>query len=263
MANLFDLTGKNAVVIGGAGGIGQAIAEGYAEAGAKVLIASRREESLQRAQEEIKASTGITVDYATVDVTNEESIAALVATAEQKLGRIDILCCSQGLNKKCPTLEFDLSLLNDMLAVNVVGLMACVKHFGNHMAKNNYGKIVIVSSIRGKSASRNDGNIGYCISKGAVDMLIRQAAADLGKYHITVNGIAPTITETPMMSKLIEQRGGDEYRKTLAKSYLIPAPHVMAAPTDCVGPAIFFASSASDFNTAEVSYPTGGLSFYA
>ncbi len=253
---LYNLTGRSAVVVGGAGGIGQAIAQGYAAAGAKVLIASRREESLIRAQSEIKAAVGAEVDYAVCDATDEESVKALVETAQAKYGTIDILCCAQGLNKKFPTLEFPMEELTNMLNVNVVSLMMCVKHFGAHMAKNNRGKIVIVSSVRGKIASRNDGNIGYCISKGAVDMLIRQAAADLGKYFITVNGIGPTITETPMMTKIIEQRGGDAYRDQLASSLLI---HRMATTEDCVGPALFLASPASDFVTGEILYPTGGL----
>ena len=253
---LYDLTGKSAVVVGGAGGIGQAIAQGYAAAGARVMIASRKAESLARAREEIKAATGVEVDYTVCDASDEGSVQALVDAAQAKYGIIDILCCSQGLNKKFPTLEFPMDELTNMLNVNVVSLMTCVKHFGTHMVKNNRGKIVIVSSVRGKIASRNDGNIGYCISKGAVDMLIRQAAADLGKYSITVNGIGPTITETPMMTKLIEQRGGDAYREKLASSLLI---HRMATAEDCVGPALFLASPASDFVTGEIIYPAGGL----
>ena len=247
---LYNLKGKSAVVVGGAGGIGQAIAQGYAAAGARVLIASRREESLVRAQGEIQVAVGADVDYAVCDATDEGSVGQLVETAQAKYGTIDILCCAQGVNKKFPTLEFPMEELTNMLKVNVVSLMMCVKHFGAHMAKNNRGKIVIVSSVRGKIASRNDGNIGYCISKGAV------AAADLGKYFVTVNGIGPTITETPMMTKIIEQRGGDAYRDQLASSLLI---HRMATTDDCVGPALFLASPASDFVTGEIIYPTGGL----
>ena len=254
--DLFDLTGKHAVVVGGAGGIGQAIAAGYAAAGAQVIIASRSEASLQRAQAEILEQTGVKVSYQICDATSEEAVSALVTAAELELGSIDILCCSQGLNKKHPTLEFPMEDFVNMLNVNVVSLMMCIKHFGGHMAKNNHGKIVIVSSVRGKIASRNDGNIGYCTTKGAVDMLIRQAAADLGRYHVNVNGIGPTITETPMMTKVIEQRGGDEYREKLASSLLI---HRMATTEDCVGPALFLSSAASDFVTGEIIYPSGGL----
>ena len=100
---------------------------------------------------------------------------------------------------------------------------------------------------------------GKCHFMGHDDhgrMLIRQAAADLGKYFITVNGIGPTITETPMMTKIIEQRGGDTYRDQLASSLLI---HRMATTDDCVGPALFLAAPASDFVTGEIIYPTGGL----
>jgi len=124
------------------------------------------------------------------------------------------------------------------------------------MIKNGYGKIVILSSVRGKVASKLIGNIGYTTSKGAVDMLTKQVASELGQYGITVNAIAPTITETPMLSALIEQRGGDAYRKSLGDG--LPMKR-MAMPEDCIGSAVFLASSASDFMTGNILYPDGGL----
>lgn len=256
MFNMFDLTGRNAVVVGGAGGIGQVIAQGIAAAGAHVAIASRNDESLERAKTEIKANTGFEVVCYTVDATSEESVKALADQAEKDFGKIDILICAQGVNKKFPTHEFPMDAFNEMLHVNVTGFMLCCKYFGLHMMKNHYGKIVLLSSVRGRIASRNAGNLGYCTSKGAVDMLTRQLAADFGQYGITVNAIGPTITETPMMTKLIEQRGGDSYRQSLAVD--LPLKR-MATPQDCVGSAVFLASAASDFITGNIIYPDGGL----
>ncbi|HHU22496.1 MAG TPA: SDR family oxidoreductase [Clostridiales bacterium] len=254
--NLFDLHGKTAVVVGGAGGLGQAIAQGIAEAGAKTIIASRKEESLKRAQEEIKASGGVDVGYLTVDATDEESVIQLASKAVEELGRVDILVCAQGLNKKFPAEDFPMDTFRMMLDVNVAGVMNCCKHFGKHMMQNGYGKVIILSSVRGKIATRGAGNAAYCATKGAVDMLTKQLASEFGPHGITVNAIGPTVTETPMMTAVIEQRGGDKYRKEQAAQ--LPMRR-MAKPEDCVGAAVFLAAPASDFLTGNILYPDGGL----
>ena len=256
MYNYFDLAGKNAVVVGGAGGIGQAVAQGYAEAGCNVAIASRSEDSLKRAQAEIKEACGKEVKYFVCDASKEEEVEALVQKAVAEMGKIDILCCSQGLNKKFPAQEFPMDIYMQMLQINVYGLMCCAKHFGKHMMENGYGKIVLVSSVRGKVATKGPGNAGYCSTKGAVDMMTRQLASEFGPYGITVNAFGPTVTETPMMKNIIEQRGGDAYRKSLADD--LPMRR-MAVPEDCVGTALFLASPASDFLTGNILYPDGGL----
>jgi len=253
---LFDLTGKTAVVVGGAGGIGQAIAQGIAQAGAKTIIASRSVDSLKRAQDEIKAASGIEVGYETVDASNEDSVISLVDKTVKELGKVDILVCAQGLNKKFPAEDFPMDVFRQMLEVNVVGVMLCAKHFGKHMITNNYGKIVILGSVRGKIATRGAGNAAYCTTKGAVDMMTKQLASEFGPHGITVNAIGPTVTETPMMTAVIEQRGGDAYRKAQADQ--LPMRR-MAKPEDCVGTAVFLAAEASDFLTGNILYPDGGL----
>jgi len=254
--SLFSLENKNAVVIGGAGGLGQAIAQGIAMAGAKTIIASRSEESLNRAKAEIKEACGLDVSIATVDAANEDSVTALVDKAVAELGKVDILVCAQGLNKKHPAEDFPMDVFRQMLEINVVGVMLCCKHFGKHMIGNGYGKIVILGSVRGKIATIGAGNAAYCTTKGAVDMMTRQLASEFGPHGITVNAIGPTVTETPMMTGVIEQRGGDAYRKSLADQ--LPMRR-MAKPEDCVGTAVFLAAPASDFMTGNILYPDGGL----
>jgi len=253
---MFELTGKNAVVIGGAGGLGQPIAQGLAEAGAKVAIASRNKESLIRAAGEIKEASGMDVSYYTVDVSSEESVEKLVSDVLRDFGRVDILVNAQGFNKKFPAQDFPIDIFRQMFDINVTGVMLCCKHFGKHMIENGYGKILIISSVRGKIATRAAGNAAYCSTKGAVDMLTRQLASEFGPYGITVNAIAPTVTETPMMTEIIEQRGRDEYRRKVAED--LPLKR-MALPSDCVGPAIFLCSDASCFVTGNIIYPDGGL----
>ncbi|MDR3277759.1 MAG: SDR family NAD(P)-dependent oxidoreductase, partial [Oscillospiraceae bacterium] len=154
MSKLFDLTGKTAVVIGGAGGLGQAIAQGLAEAGAKVLISSRKEDSLKKASEEIKAATGVAVAYSVADASNEPQVEALVADAKAKLGgKITILVNAQGFNKKQDALDFDIEVFRQMLDANITSFMISAKHFGRHFKENGYGKIVNLSSVRGKIAT--------------------------------------------------------------------------------------------------------------
>ncbi len=252
---LFDLTGKNAVVVGGAGGIGQSIAQGLAEAGARVAIASRSVESLQRAVNEIKDACGLDVSYYSVDASVEESIAALAEASVKDMGKVDILVNAQGFNKKFPAEDFPMDVFKQMFDVNVAGVMMCCKHFAKHMIKNNYGKIVILSSVRGKIATKGAGNAGYCGTKGAVDMITRQLASELGQYNITVNAIGPTVTETPMMTEILNSRGPNE-RQNIANG--LPMKR-MALPSDCIGPAIFLSSDASGFVTGNILYPDGGL----
>ncbi|MDR0936428.1 MAG: SDR family oxidoreductase [Oscillospiraceae bacterium] len=259
---LFDLTGKGAVVIGGAGGLGQAIAQGLAQAGAKVLISSRKEDALKRAQDEIKAATGLSVEYATGDASVEADVIALVKTSVSKLGKVDILVNAQGFNKKQDALDFDLAVFAQMLTANVTSVMTTAKHFGAHMKANGYGKIVNLSSVRGKIATKTPGNAGYCATKGAVDMLTKQLASEFGPFGITVNAIGPNITETPMMSEIFKKRAADagipieEYLKGQAAD--LPLRR-MAQPDDCVGTVVFLAAPASDFMTGNILYPDGGL----
>lgn len=123
MTNLFDLTGKKAVVVGGAGGIGQAIAEGLAEAGAKVMISSRKEESLKRAVNEIKENCGSEILYHVADASVEKDVEGLVQAAVTEMGTVDILVNSQGFNKKFPGTEFPEEMWNAMFDANVKSIM--------------------------------------------------------------------------------------------------------------------------------------------
>jgi gluconate 5-dehydrogenase len=256
MTNLFDLTDKKAVVVGGAGGIGQAIAEGLAEAGAEVMITSRKEASLKRAQSEIKKNTGLGILYHVADVTDEGEVEALLQDALDKMGTVDILVNSQGYNKKFPGTEFPLNEWETLFDVNVTSLMLTCKHFGKYWKDNDkHGKIINIGSVRGIRAVGNGGmgNVGYCSTKGAVEMLTKAFASDLGP-KIQVNCIGPTITYTPMMVGMLP----DDEAKRNAIAKAMPAARI-GYPNDCKGPAIFLASAASDFITGSSIYPDGGL----
>jgi gluconate 5-dehydrogenase len=259
---LFDLSGKGAVVIGGAGGLGLAIAIGLAQAGAKVLVSSRKEDSLKTAIAEIKDKTGAEAYYSVGDASSESDVEALVADAKAKLGDVTILVNAQGFNKAQPALDFDMDVFRQMLDANITSFMISAKHFGRHFKETGYGKIINLSSVRGKIATKGPGNAGYCSTKGAVDMLTKQLASEFGQFGVTVNAIGPNITATPMMVEKFKMRADeagvtvDEYLKSQGAA--LPMRR-MATPEDLVGTAVYLASPASDFLTGNIIYPDGGL----
>ncbi|NLV72906.1 MAG: SDR family oxidoreductase [Actinobacteria bacterium] len=252
MSDRFCLAGKNAVVIGGAGGLGQGITTGFVEAGANVVIASRHLDNLQRAAREIEAATGDTVTVHQVDCRIEQTVKDLVATVEAEMSQVDILVNAQGVNYKASALEFSMEEWDDLFATNVRGVMLCCRAFAAGMIKNGGGKIINLSSVRGRRAGLG-GNSGYCASKGAVDMITRQLAREWAEYGVNVNAIGPIITPTPMMAQRMKDEAS-RYERMLGN---VPMGR-WGRVDDIVGPALFLASSASDFVTGSILYPDGG-----
>jgi len=267
----FDLKGKNAVVIGGGGGLGQAIAQGLYCAGANVMISGRKEDALNNAREEIIDTCkkegcyyGCECDIycCAGDATSEADVEKLLKEAVAKMGKVSILVNAQGFNKKQDALDFDIDTFRQMMDANVTSFIISAKHFGRHFKENGYGKIINLSSVRGKIATYGSGNAGYCASKGAVDMLTKQLASEFGQFGVTVNAIGPTITATPMMVPVFEKRAAEAGLSV--EDYLIQAGkenpmRKMAMPEDIVGTAVFLAAPASDFMTGNILYPDGGL----
>ncbi len=281
LTKMFDIAGKKAVIFGGAGGFGEAIAEGYAANGADVLILSRGEEKLQKAVERIKkkAAPGVKVLYRVCDAGDEQAVIAArdFAVSEEGIGGCDILVNAQGINKKMFSWEIDSEFWEAALHTNVTSMMYTGRYFGNWMKEHNtddgkvydestfehgkaspangYGKIINFSSVRGIRAVANGGmgNVPYNTTKGAVEMLTKALAADL-RPNIQVNAIGPTITYTPMMVGILP--ADPEIRNHIADSE--PAMRI-GFEIDVVGPAIFLASAASDMVTATTIYPDGGL----
>ena len=260
--NFFDLTGKNAIIFGGAGGLGKLIAREYALAGAKVAIASRSEEKLAAACEDLKAETGLEFKYYVCDATDEAAVEAAAKKANEEMGPVTILVNSQGINKKVPVFDFPVADFNNVMNANVTSILITAKHFAPYMKEVGYGKIINVSSVRGKIATKGPGNAAYCSSKGAEDMLTKVLAAELGPFGITVNAFGPNIMKTPMMNKIFEMRA-NEAGVTVEKYLEMQAAGLplrrMSDPEDCVGTALFLAAPASDFLTGNILYPDGGL----
>ncbi len=251
MSDLFDLTGKVAIVVGGAGGIGRALALGIAECGADVIIASRQLGHLERVAEEIRAK-GRKALAVTVDVTQEQSVVDMVTHILEEFPRIDILVNAAGIAIRKPADSFPIDEWQKVMDINARGTFLCCQAVGRVMIKQHSGKIINVSSVRGRYGLPAD-YAAYCASKGAVDTLTRTLACEWAKYNVLVNAVAPTIVETDLTRPALAD---PEYAKRMKSR--IPIGR-WAMPEDIVGPTVFFASKASDFVTGQILYVDGGV----
>ena len=252
--DLFSLKGKNIVVIGGAGGIGRGLAQGFVVYGAQVAIADINLDSMESAVAEIKEATGQTVfSYPVISGKDQEkNIEEILASAVRDMQRIHVLVNAQGFNIKSPATEFPLEDWDKLFNVNVRGVMLCCKHFAKHMVEQGGGKIINMSSIRGQRGALG-GNLGYCATKGSIDMITKQLGVELASRNVQVNALGPIITITPMTEATIAREAA-RYEKVLQN---IPAGR-MGRVSDLIGPAVFLASPASDFVTGTILYPDGG-----
>ena len=247
----FDLTGKVALVVGGHGGLGKAIALGLAEAGADVALASRSMASLKAVASQIE-SKGRKSLAVGVDIVDEKKVAAMVDAVLKVFPRIDILVNAAGLAIRKPADTFPVDDWQQVMDVNTRGTFLCCRAVGSVMIRQKGGKIINLSSVRGRYGLPA-GYAAYCPSKGAVDTLTRTLACEWAKHNVLVNAIAPTVVETELTKDLLADV---EYAKTMKAR--IPMGR-WAVPEDIVGPAIFFASDASSFVTGQILYIDGGV----
>jgi NAD(P)-dependent dehydrogenase (short-subunit alcohol dehydrogenase family) len=251
MNNLFDLTGKVALVVGGHGGIGRALALGLADFGADVVVASRKLEPLEKVTEEIRAK-GRKALAVTVDVVQEKSVADMVKKILETFPRIDILVNAHGLAIRKPAEDFPIDEWQQVMDINTRGTWLCCQTVGRVMVKQKSGKIVNMSSVRGRYGLPG-GYAAYCPSKGAVDTLTRTLACEWAKHNVLVNALAPTFVETDLTRTALAD---PQFAKTVRSR--IPLDR-WATPEDIVGPTIFLASKASDFVTGQIVYVDGGV----
>ena len=257
MEDLFSLHGKKAVVVGGAGGMGRGISAGLLRYGAEVAIADVNSDALEQISATLIEDSGRDVRSYLVDCTRDDSVHALVDAAVADMGRVDILVNALGYNFKAPAVEFPMDEWDKLFSVNVRGVMMACKVFGAQMVKQGGGKIINLSSVRGQRAATG-GNSAYCASKGAVDMITKQLAAELALHKVNVNALGPIITITPMTEDRIRDEA-DRYERMLLN---VPMGR-MAEIADLVGPTVFLASAASDFITGTVLYVDGGMMSFA
>ncbi|UCG64351.1 MAG: glucose 1-dehydrogenase [Deltaproteobacteria bacterium] len=252
MVDLFRLDGKIAVVIGGAGGIGETLALGLSQNGAKVVVASRNLERLKEVAKEIQAKTGGEVMALQVDVTDEDAVASLVEKVLAKFGTVDILVNAMGLNIKREAVEYPMEDWDLIFNVNVKGTMITCKHFGRVMRDKKQGKIINMSSVRG-IRGYTGGNTAYCATKGAVELITKTLALEWAPYNIHVNALGPALIITPGTIHI-------QQNPELAKKYKAIIPmNKLGVPEDLIGACVFLASEASNFITGQTLYIDGGL----
>jgi len=253
MADMFRLDGKVAVVIGGAGGIGEIMAKGLAAQGAKVAVASRNIQKLGDIARNIQSETKSEAVAFQADVTDKDSVARLAEQVLNKFGTVDILVNSQGINTKKPAVGFPVEDWDQLFSVNVKGTMLACSEFGKVMVEKKRGKVINVSSVRGLRATLWGGNEGYCATKGAVDMMTRSLASEWAPYNINVNAIAPLLIRTPLAAPTLNDP--EKLQKYVAN---VPFKRI-GEPQDLMGLCVFLASAASDFITGQIIYLDGGL----
>jgi NAD(P)-dependent dehydrogenase (short-subunit alcohol dehydrogenase family) len=253
MNNLFDLTGKVALVTGGGGGIGHALTLGLANAGADVAVASRKLEHLQKVIKDIEAR-GKKALAVSVDVSQEKSVVAMVDAVLKKFKRIDILVNAHGISLRRPAETFPIDEWQQVMDINTRGTFLTCQAVARGMIKQHSGRIINLSSVRGRYGLPAN-YAAYCASKGAVDTLTRTLACEWAKHNVLVNAVAPTIVETPL-TLTPEALLNPDYAKYMKGR--IPMGR-WALPEDIVGATIFFASRAADFITGQILYIDGGV----
>ena len=250
--SLFDLKGKTAVITGGAGFLGRALAKGLALYGADVVLSGRTQSTLDCTAEDIGALGGGKVIAVAADVTDEASVDGLIAKTVETFGKIDIMITAGGIADRHPAEEFPIDEWQKVMDINVRGTWLSCQKAGKWMIDNKRpGKIITVGSVRG-FAGHPGGYGSYGTSKGAVHLMTLQLATEWAKYKINVNCIAPCIFWTPLTKQVLE----DEKLKQI---FLSRIPWGRAAiPDDVIGAAIYLAAPASDFVTGTILPVDGG-----
>lgn len=248
-ASLFDLTGRVALVTGGNKGLGKAMARGFAEAGADVLIASRNESELKVALEEILAGTGRRGAYCVTDVSAREDVKKLAQFALEKMGRVDILVNSAGMNAPQAIDAITDDTWDRVLEVNLSSVMALTRALVPQMKQRGWGRVVHISSIMGQ-VSKERRNV-YSATKAALMGLARASALDLGPFGITVNCIAPGpfMTDMPMSVLSDPEKQAFADRTALGR---------WAQPAELVGPVLMLCSDAGSYVTGQTLVVDGG-----
>ncbi|GJM64755.1 gluconate 5-dehydrogenase [Persicobacter diffluens] len=249
--DLFDLSGKNVLVTGGAHGLGMAMAEGLAAAGAQLIINSRSSAKLDAARE-IYLEKGIHVKTYAFDVTNEEEVKEYVEKIETEVGAIDVLINNAGIIKRVPALEMEVSEYREVIDTDLVGPFVMSKYVGQRMKDRQAGKIINICSMMSE-LGRNSVS-AYAAAKGGLKMLTMNLATEWAKYNIQVNGIGPGYFATSQTAPI--RVDGHPFNEFIINR--TPAAR-WGDPSDLAGTAVFLSSKASDFVNGQIVYVDGGI----
>lgn len=257
--NKFSLEGKIALITGGAYGIGFAIAEAYAQAGAKIVFNCRSQSNLDKALADY-AAKGIDAKGYICDVTDEEQVKAMVADIKREIGIIDILVNNAGIIKRIPMTEMSVEEFRQVIDIDLNGPFIVSKAVLPDMINKGHGKIINVCSMMSELGRETVS--AYAAAKGGLKMLTRNICSEYGGYNIQCNGIGPGYIATPQTAPLREiQEDGSRHPFDQFIISKTPAAR-WGNPEDLMGPAVFLASDASDFVNGQILYVDGGILAY-
>jgi gluconate 5-dehydrogenase len=247
---IFDLTGKRALVTGSSQGIGFAIAEGLATAGADVIINGRDPDRLNAAKVALEAK-GIETFAANFDVTNEDEVTKTIQQIEHEQGPIDILFNNAGMQFRTTLEDFPLEKWRELMRVNVESAFIVGKAVAKGMIARKRGKIINISSVQSELGRPTIAP--YTATKGAIKMLTKGMCADWAKHGIQVNAIGPGYFKTPLNQALVDNL---EFSSWLEKR--TPAGR-WGNVEELLGAAVFLSSDASSFVNGHILYVDGGI----
>ena len=248
--SLFSLAGKIALVTGSGQGIGLALAEGLSDAGAHVVLNGRDKAKLERAQQAL-AAAGRKASIAPFDVTDHAAVEAGIAMIEAEIGPIDILINNAGMQKRAPITEFPVEGWHEVINTNLHSVFYVTQAVTKRMVPRKRGKIISIGSVMSELGRATI--IPYTASKGAVKMMTRGLAAELGKHNIQANAIGPGYFATEINAALIADEAFSSWvcSRTPAGRW--------GETKELAGAAIFLSSAASDYVNGHLLMVDGGL----
>ncbi len=248
---LFDLTGKIALITGGGRGLGKIMAQALSEAGANIAIGSRDEGSCAATAKEISATTGRTAISGKLDVSEKNSVDAFVRSVVDKFGSVDVLVNDSGATWGAPFEEMPLEKWDKVVKVNLTGTFLVCQAVVPLMKRKRWGRIINMSSVAGLlGVPEFMQAVGYSATKGGIVALTKELAVKLARYGIVVNAIAPGFFPTKMTKGLTDVFG-EQIKKSLPMGR-------MGEENDLKGVTVFLASEASRYVTGQVIPVDGG-----